>query len=113
MLDTTNIIVQALVWTTIAGMLYAVWLKTETTARYKIDLSFYWQQVIEILSWMWVLLAIALVISMLIFAWPRPTAASMRSATECVAATQAGSLNASGASVTNVCPDSGPQPPSP
>ncbi len=84
MLDTTNTIVQALVWTTLAGLLFAVWLRTETTSKYKIDLSFYWQQVVEVLSWMWVLLAIGLVISMLVFAWPRPTsAAPPSSATQC------------------------------
>ncbi len=76
MLDVTNTIVQALVWTTLAGLLYAVWLRSETTAKYKIDLSFYWQQVVEVLQWLWVLLAIGLVISMVIFAWPRPTSAA-------------------------------------
>ncbi len=81
MLDTTNTIVQALVWTTLAGLLYAVWLRTETTSKYKIDLSFYWQQVVEVLSWMWVLLAIGLVISMLIFAWPGRTASASRPTT--------------------------------
>ncbi len=88
MLDTTNTIVQALVWTTLAGLLYAVWLRTETTSKYKIDLSFYWQQVVEVLSWMWVLLAIGLVISLLVFAWPRPTsAAAPSSTTQCATST--------------------------
>ncbi len=84
MLDTTNTIVQALVWTTAAGLLYAIWLRTETTSKYKIDLSIYWQQVVEVLSWMWVLLAIGLVISMLICAGPGRTAsASQPATTEC------------------------------
>lgn len=107
MLDLTNTIVQALVWTTLAGLLYAVWLRTETTAKYKIDLSFYWQQVVEVLQWLWVLLAIGLVISMVIFAWPRTTsAASQPPAQTCIPSPA--SLTSGGlAAGSSLCQDPG------
>ncbi len=103
MLDTTNEIVQALVWTTLAGLLYAVWLRSETTSRYKLDLSFYWQQVVEILSWLWVLLAIGLVISLLIFAWPRPSPAASIPGNQCISALASHSV----AYPANSCPGQG------
>lgn len=96
MLEITNTIVQALVWTTAAGLLYAIWLRSQTTSRYKVDISFYWQQVVQVLQWLWVIMAIGLLISMLVFAWPKPTsaAAARPISTDC-AASIAGSPYAS------------------
>ncbi len=90
MQDAMNTVIQALIWTTMAGLLYAVWLRSQTaSSRYKFVLSFYWQQVVQVLQWMWMLLAIGLIISLLVFAWPKSSQAAASPAPNCIAATSA------------------------
>ncbi len=71
MLNNINAIVQALVWTTLAGLMYATWLHSRATARGEsFDLSHHWQPVLHQLQAMWALLALGLIISILVFSIP-------------------------------------------
>ncbi len=71
MLTEINVVVQALVWTTLAGMMYAVWLHIRADANGEpFDLSHHWQPVLRLLQALWVFLAIGLIISIFIAAIP-------------------------------------------
>ncbi len=67
MLTQLNAIIQALVWTTLAGLMYAVWLnQRESNGRISFDLPLQVRSVTNLLHTMWVLLALGLMITLLI-----------------------------------------------
>ncbi len=71
MLGEINVVVQALVWTTLAGMMYAVWLHARAAANGEpFDLSHHWQPILRLLQALWVFLAIGLIISILLTSLP-------------------------------------------
>ncbi len=88
MISAMNMVVQALVWTTCAGLLYAVWLNSRAgSSAYRFNLTFYWDQTVNLLRTMWVLLAISLIISLLVFAWPKSGQAAPNAGNPCVSTT--------------------------
>ncbi len=71
MLTTINTMVQALVWTSMAGLFFLVWLNRNVgTGRMDFSLSSYSQRIIYLLQHMWMILAIALIVTLLLFAYP-------------------------------------------
>ena len=67
MLTQLNAVIQALVWTTLAGMMYAIWLnKRESSGRINFGLPVQVTSVTSLLQTMWMLMALALTISLLI-----------------------------------------------
>ncbi len=66
-----NIVIQALVWTTLAGLMYAVWLHMrEPMGKYNLGLSFEVRNVTHLLQTLWMLLAISLIISLIVLTLP-------------------------------------------
>ncbi len=88
MLSAMNTVVQALVWTTLAGLLYAVWL-TGRTAGSPYSFSQYWDQTVNLLRSLWMILAIGLIISLLVFALPKASQAAVNTPSPCVTASYA------------------------
>jgi hypothetical protein len=71
MITELNIVVQSLVWTTLAGLMYAVWLHSrESNGRYSFGLSIPVKNVTNLLQTLWMLLAIGLVITLILFSLP-------------------------------------------
>jgi len=85
MLSAMNTVVQALVWTTLAGLLYAVWLNGRTgTSPY--SFSQYWGQTVHLLRMLWLILAVGLILSLIIFGLPKGSeAAAVSTPSPCVA----------------------------
>ncbi len=72
MLTEMNAAVQALVWTTLAGLLYAVWLHSLDTGQGPASsLSHQWRYVVRLLQTMWTLFAISVILILLLFTFPR------------------------------------------
>ncbi len=71
MFTETNTIVQALVWTTLAGLLYAVWLHNRSSAEgLDFGLSQQVKSVTNLLRTFWMLLAISVLVSLILFSLP-------------------------------------------
>ncbi len=68
MITGMNVIVQALVWTTLVGLMYAAWLSTgESKGKFNWGLSMQVRHVTNILHTMWVVAAFALTISVCVW----------------------------------------------
>ncbi len=62
-----NAITQALVWTTVAGLMYAVWLnKRESNGSINFGLPFQVRGVTNLLHTMWVVFALGMIVSLII-----------------------------------------------
>ncbi len=91
-----NTVVQALVWTTLAGLMYAVWLHSrESNGRYNFGLSIQVKSIANLLQTMWMLLALSLIISLLLFSFQSRVQSASASDTGCVPTASTGLYSAS------------------
>ncbi len=100
-----NTVVQALVWTTLAGLMYAVWLHSrEANGKYNLGLSIQVKSVTNLLQTLWMLLAISLIISLLLFSFQSRVQSANAADTNCVPAASAGVYSPNGdQSLNTVC----------
>ncbi len=92
-----NIVVQALVWTTLAGLMYAVWLHSrQSMGKYNLGLSIQVKSVTNLLQTLWMLLALSLIISLLVFSFQSRVQSARAADTSCVPAVSAGPYTANG-----------------
>ncbi len=112
MLAEMNVVVQALVWITLAGLLYMVWLYSQTTSGIdRLILSSYTQRVMQLLRTLWVLMAIGLIISLIVFAYPRSSQARLPVPNCATGASTSYTLTGFGQAANGVCSDNSAGPP--
>jgi hypothetical protein len=80
-----NALVQALVWTLLAALLYVAWLhsRAASSGQGGFGLSYHLWQVLGPLQSIWLALTVGLVVAIVVLVWPTVTASARQSDTAC------------------------------